>query len=202
MDQDPYLEGIAKAKVISERRVDSIISENADRLAARFGQDLKLKERLSHFARKLNMDEALISVWDELRYYPSWTQDANFKNSMDVSDVFESVEDGGETVHFTFNETRMSIWSRQCQSFAPDGTTFLDLSLREAASEVFAILCIADQSSYGIDYRCIEVLAFRKRGSWPEKLFSLHGNKRLAKETAAEDRKYTNAPDIRERFEE
>lgn len=202
MDHDPNLEEIANAKVISEKKVDSMISENADRLAARFGDDLTLKERLSQFARKLSMDEALISVWDELRYYPSWTQDANFKNSMNVSDVFESLEDNGETVHFTFNGTLMSIWSRQCQSFAPDGTSFLDLSLREAASEVFAILCIADHSSYGINYRCIEVLAFRKRGSWPERLFSLQGNKRLAKETAAEDRKYTNAPDIRERFEE
>lgn len=202
MDHDPYLEGIANAKVISEEKVASMISENADRLAARFGEDLTLKERLSQFAKKLNMDEALISVWDELRYYPSWTQNANFKNSMNVSDVFESLEDGGETVHFTFNGTPMSIWSRQRQSLAPDETSFLDLSLREAATEVFAILCIADHGPYGIDYRCIEVLAFKKRGSWPEKLFSLQGNKRLAKETAAEDRKYTNASEIRGRFEE
>ena len=113
-EEDTFLTEITRAKAALESAASSAGAEQARELDAKFGADIALKEQLSKFALESGLDDALIALWDEVKYYPSWSQREDFTkwNKLALSGIAGSKENDTESVAFAGPSSHYRIAKR------------------------------------------------------------------------------------------
>ena len=191
---DPFLEEIASAKREADVDVDRATQTLERQLENRFSEDLGLKERLSRFAREHELDQALIAVWEEIKYYPSWVKREDFDkwNKLRLTDIEGSDEGEWNSVSFSHNGRRYSLSRKKWQGMAG---TCADFSLKENGVEVFGISC-------SVDCDWLDIVTFKKHGQWAKLLLEMHRLIRIEENKSSTGLKYFRADEIKKRFEE
>lgn len=203
LQDDPFLRKIVTEKLIVDEEVSKAVTEYERELDERFSDDLKIKARLSRFAKENGLDRALIAVWEEIKYYPAWSQREDFSkwNSLELGGIDGLDEGDVKTVIFVTDEGQRFILS-ETRSTGMEGDAYADFSFSEDGVEVFAIGCSADYEEYGVNYQCHTISAFRKRGNWASILLRLYGRTRIGREKLSAKTQYFRADEIKSRFEE
>lgn len=201
-EADPFLQEVASEK----KRIDTVISmaqqQHECELDMRFADDVKLKKRLSKFARDNKLDEALIALWGEVKYYPAWSTRDDFDkwNRLHLESISSSDKGDTNSIEFTHQAQRFKITERRWSGM--EGDSYSDLSFFEDSEEVFAIGCSVDHGEYETSYRCNSVSAFKKRGNWAKVLLEYYGRIQIERNKSSAEFKYFRADEIKSRFEE
>lgn len=201
-EEDTFLTEITRAKAAVESAASSAGAEQARELDAKFGADIALKEQLSKFALESGLDDALIALWDEVKYYPSWSQREDFTkwNKLALSGIAGSKENDTESVAFAGPSSHYRIAKRGW--IGMEGNPYADFAFFEDDEEVFAIRCSVDYGDYGTTFRCHDINALRKRGNWAKDLLAFYKAIRIEAERSRAGFRYHGAENIRKRFEE
>ncbi|MCO5978677.1 hypothetical protein [Ideonella oryzae] len=201
-EADPLL----RAVLLEKERTDSAISDarhqHERELETRFADDMKLKERLSKFARSQKLDSALCDLWKEIRHYPAWSSRDDFENwnKLHLSGISGSKEGDIESVEFSHGNQRFKITERRW--YGTEGERYSDMSLFEDSEEVFAISC-SIHDEYDVDaYSCHGISAFKKRGNWPQVILGYNAKIQIERQNITDGFKYFRADEIKSRFEE
>jgi hypothetical protein len=200
---DPFLDAIQTERLLAERQVQSEVDSYKKAVEAQVNDDLKLKARLTKFAKDNRLDTALAQLWEEMRHYPSWSLRDDWpqwnKLGIDNPSKDESQDYRNTTMHFGYQGTQYSIATRQWDGV--ESTTYMDFQLLENSEEVFAISCevIHDYMTW---YKPIDVSAFKKRGHWASMLVQLLAKKNQESEKSCADLQVKMASDIKQRFSE
>lgn len=171
-------------------------------LETRFANDVKLKERLSKFARDNKLDAALSDLWKEIRHYPAWSSRGDFEkwNKLHLAGISGSKEGDTESVEFSHGNQRFKLTERRW--YGIEGERYSDMSLFEDSEEVFGISC-SIHDEYDVDaYSCHSIAAFRKRGNWPQVILGYHAQIQIERHKLTDRFKYFRADEIKSRFEE
>jgi hypothetical protein len=191
---DPFLDEISRTKHKVDQQVKTATEAHEYELDARFSKDLELKRQLSEFAKKQELDQALIALWEEIEHYPSAS------NRLGVTEVDRSKEEKRKTVVFSYSGHRYAISCTERDNF--HGDFYADFNLLEDGMEVFAILCSQHFSEYGTSYKFLDVKAFKKRGEWAKTLIHLRGLIQAEAKKRSAGHRYYGAEEIKKRFEE
>lgn len=196
---DPFLNEIAEAKRQSEEDIEALTRDYERKLEARFSDDVRLKERLSQFAREQELDKALIALWEAVEHRPA---------EWEGFSAWDKTESKGESLHERGIET-VSFSHEGCQyllskktSLGEEGDTYAYFSLNEDGAEMFAIDCTENYGEYVNSYTCLSVSAFKKRGKWAKLLLHLYSHIQIQHNKSSYDTKYFRADKIKTRFEE
>ena len=182
--------------------VTTAVKQHERELEQRFAEDVKLKERLSQFARAHELDKALIAFWEEIQHYPAWSSRDDFEkwNRLKLTGLGGSSEGDVKSVKFTRGVQRFKMTERIWSGM--EGESYADFAFFEDDDEVFAIGCSMDYGEYANSYRCFNISAFKKRGNWPAVLLEYYGQIQIEKNKSSADFKYFRADEIKSRFEE
>ena len=163
---------------------------------------MKLKERLSQFARAHELDKALVALWEETKHYPAWSSRGDFDkwNKLHLTDIGGSSEKDTQSVEFTHGAQHYKTTERTWSGL--DGESYADLSFFEEGNEVFAIGCSLEHGEYGTSYRCLNISALKKRGNWAQVLLEYYGHIKIERNKSSANFKYFRADEIKSRFEE
>ena len=82
--------------------------------------DLEMQKKLINFAKQYNLGEFLIAIWEEIKYYSSWTRNNNYKKKINISDIAVSEEDNIKKVSFSFDSISYAISYSSRRSYLPD----------------------------------------------------------------------------------
>lgn len=197
-DVDPFMQQIASEKARTDATVSAALQQHGRELEERFADDVRLKERLSQFARTNELDEALIALWEEIKYYPAWSSRGDFDkwNKLHLSGISGTKEKDTESVEFMHGTQRFTVTQRTWSD-----ESYADFSFLEDGDEVFAIGCSVDYEEYGTSYRCLNVSAFKNRGSWAKMLLQYYGQIQIERNKSSVESKYFLADEIKSRFE-
>lgn len=202
VDIDPFLLQVMDAKAEAAASVAAALMAAEKEFADRHSQDLKLKERLSQFARDHRLDAALIKLWDEIRSYPSWSKRADFAelNKLSLIGIEGTKKGDTQTVQFAHGPQTFKISRRSWMGI--EGEDYADYALYEDGEEVFAISCESDYNEhYALD-RCLSIDALKKRGNWAKFLLENYAKIEIESQVRVERSKYFGAEKIKSRFEE
>ena len=201
-DVDPFIQQVASEKARTDATVSAALQQHERELEERFADDVRLKERLSQFARTNELDKALIALWEEIKHYPVWSSRGDFDkwNKLHLSGLSGAKEKDTESVEFMQGTQRFTVTQRTWSGM--EGESYADFSFLEDADEVFAIGCSVDYGEYGTSYRCLNVSAFKKRGSWAKVLLQYYGQIQIERNKSSAEFKYFRADEIKSRFEE
>lgn len=201
-DVDPFMQQVASEKAHSDATVSAALQQHERELEEQFADDVRLKERLSQFARTNELDKALIALWEEIKHYPAWSSRGDFEkwNKLHLSGLSGAKENDIESVEFVHGTQRFSVTERTWSGV--EGESYADFSFLEDGNEVFAIGCSVDYGEYGASYRCLNVSAFKKRGSWAKVLLQYYGQIQIERNKTSAEFKYFRADEIKSRFEE
>jgi hypothetical protein len=136
--------------------------------------------RLSEFAKKQELDQALMALWEEIKHYPARAKqkDGNRAwNRLGVEKVGGSEEGQKITVAFSYAAHQYAISStvRDPKFFFPgDEELVTDFDLLEDGKEVFAISCSKEFDEQEASNKCLSVNAFKRHGEWAKMLIQLH----------------------------
>lgn len=201
-ETNPFLQAVT----LEKERTDSVIKDARNQyeheLEARFANDVKLKERLSKFARDKKLDSALSDLWKEIRHYPAWSSRDDFEkwNKLHLAGISGSKEGDTESVEFSHGNQRFKITERRW--YGTEGERYSDMSLFEDSEEVFAISC-SIHDEYDVDvYSCHGISAFKKRGNWPQVILGYYAQIQTGRHKLTDGFKYFRADEIKSRFEE
>lgn len=199
---DPFLQAIALEKERADSAIKDARNQHEHELETRFANDVKLKERLSKFARDNKLDSALSDLWKEIRHYPAWSSRDDFEkwNKLHLAGISGWKEGDTESVEFSHGNHRFKITERRW--YGAEGERYSDMSLYEDSEEVFAISC-SIHDKYDVDaYSCHGIAAFRKRGNWPQVILGYHAQIQIERHKLTDGFKYFRADEIKSRFEE
>lgn len=138
--------------------------------------------RLSEFAKKQELDQALMALWEEIKHYPARAKqkDGNRAwNRLGVEKVGGSEDGQKTTVAFSYAAHQYAISStvRDQKFFFPgDEELVTDFDLLEDGKEVFAISCSKEFDELETSNKCLSVNAFKRHGEWAKMLIQLHGH--------------------------
>lgn len=200
---DPYLQEVISYKEKIDKTVVITVQQHEQELEQRYQSDaknLRLKERLSQFARATDLDKALIVIWEEIEHYPLWLKrdDSDKWNKLNLEGIIGSNKEDTYSVEFLYGSQQFKITE---QTENEEGELSSSLFLFEDNVEVFAIEC----SIYAIDketnHICQQICAFKKRGGWAKMLLELYGRIRIEKAKAADGVKYLRANESKSHFE-
>ena len=196
-EMDPFLREVVSEKAHTDAAVIAASQEHERELQEQFGDDVKLKERLSWFARENKLDKALIALWEEIRCYPAWARRDDFDkwNKLHLTDISGSHETAAASVEFMHGAQRFKVTQKE-------ETYSCDFSFFEGADEVFAINCSVKHGEYATTYSCSEISAFKKRGIWAKVLLEYYGRIQIEEDRSSAKYKYRRADEIKSRFEE
>jgi len=199
---DPFLQQIASKKARTDAAVSAALQQHEQELEERFADDVRLKGRLTQFARANELDKALVALWEEIEHYPAWSNRDDFDkwNKLHLSGISGSKEKDTESIEFVQGTQRFKLTQRTWSGM--EGESYADFSFFEDGDEVFAIECSVDYDEYGTSYRCFNVSAFKKRGNWAKVLLEYYGQIQIAKNKSSAEFKYFRADEIKSRFEE
>lgn len=199
---DPFLRAVTLEKERADSAIDDARHQHERELETRFANDVKLKERLSKFARDQKLDAALSDLWKEIRHYPAWSSRDDFEkwNKLHLAGISGSKEGETESVEFSQGNQRFKITERRW--YGIEGERYSDMSLFEDSEEVFAISC-SIHDEYDVDaYSCHGISAFKKRGNWPQVILEYYTQIQIERQKLTDGFKYFRADEIKSRFEE
>lgn len=201
-EPDQFLQQVAAEKMSTDAAITIARQQYERELETRFADDVKIKERLSKFARVNELDKALIALWSEVQHYPAWSTRDDFDkwNKLHLTSITGSNEGEMSTVEFTHGSQRFKVAERKW--YGMEGESYSDFALSEDGEEVFAIGCSVDHGEYETSYRCHGISAFKKRGNWAKALLEYSGQIQIARNKSSADLKYFRADEIKTRFEE
>ncbi len=202
-ETDTFLQKVASDKADIDKAVIAAVRQYEDELEQRFANDakhVKLKEQLSQFARVNELDEALITLWEEIKNYPEWSsqEDLDKWNKLNLTGISGSNEKDTSSVEFMRGAQQFRIM-RRIQSGAEE--EIVGLSLFEDDNEVFAIDCLITSSDEEAKHICQRINTFKKRGNWASALLEYYGQLKIEKENSLNDVKYFCAAEIKSHFE-
>lgn len=200
--EDSFLEQVAFEKKQTESTIAAASKQHEHNLEAQFGDDLKLKARLSEFARTNKLDEALIELWEEIKSYPDLSKREDFDkwNKLRITDVYGSSENKNNSVAFTYGKHGFKAIEHVWRGM--DNDECVNYSLFEDGEEVFAIDCSVNYSDYGRCCQCYNIVAFRKRGTWAKTLIEFYGRIQIEQKKRSSEFSYYGADKIKSRFQE
>ncbi|MBI2292371.1 MAG: hypothetical protein HYU73_19055 [Betaproteobacteria bacterium] len=201
-EPDRFMLEILAERARTEAAVKAATSQHKRELEERFDSDLKVKERLSQFARTNELDKALIALWEEIKHYPGWSRRDDFEkwNKLQLAGINGSSEKDTNLVEFEHEGKVFKVSVRTWSGM--ESESYADFSFFEAGEEVFSISCSANYGDYETIYRCINVSSLKKRGNWAKVLLALYGQIQIAKNKVSAEFKYFHADEIKSRFEE
>lgn len=196
---DPFLDEIATIKHQSDVEIEAATREYERDLNERFSNDLKIKERLSQFARQYELDRALIALWEEIGHYSLWSEskDIEKRNKLQLTRISGTSNGEVKTVTFDYAGSQYTISEKKSGL----GSDYAYFSLLEDRVEVFAIECFIDYEEC-ISYRCESVSAFKKRGNWAKTLLQIYSRIQIESKKLSNNGRYFRADEIKTRFEE
>lgn len=199
---DPFLQSIMLEKERTDSAIKDARNQHEHELETRFANDLKLKERLSTFARDNKLDSALSDLWKEIRHYPTWSSRDDFEtwNKLHLAGISGSKEGETESVEFSHGNQRFKIAERRW--YGTEGERYSDMSLFEDSEEVFAISCSIHDQYDGDAYSCDGITGFKKRGNWPQVILGYYAQIQIERHKFTDGLKYFRADEIKARFEE
>ena len=197
-----FLQQLASDKAHIDEAVITAVQQHEHELEQRFIDDakyVKLKEQLSQFARMNELDEALIALWKEIRYYPtrSSQDDSDKLNKLNLTGIGGSSKGDIDSVEFVRGAQRFKVRERTRGEI---GNLNADLSFFEDDDEVFAIDCLVDSGNEGADYICQCISAFKTRGNWPKVLLEYYGQLNIEKNKSLNAVKYFRADEAKLHF--
>ncbi len=203
IDGDPYLQEVASFKAKIDKTVTTTVRQHEQDLEQRYENDaenLKLKERLSQFARATDLDKALIIIWEEIEHYPLWLKrdDSDKWNKLNLQGINGSSKEDTYSVEFLYGSQQFKI-TEKTQSETGELSSILFLF--EDNIEVFAIECSINAIDEETNHICQQICAFKERGNWPKTLLELYSQIRIEKAKAADEVKYFRANEFKSRFE-
>lgn len=200
--EDPFMQQVASEKARTDAVIAAASQQQERELEERFADDVRLKERLSQFARANELDKALIALWEEIKHYPAWSGRSDFDkwNKLRLSEISGSKEKDTESIEFKQVDQRFKVTQRTWSGM--EGESYADFSFLEDGDEVFAIGCSVDYGEYDTSYRCLNVAAFKKRGNWAKILLQYYGQIQITQNKSFAEFKYFRADEIKSRFEE
>jgi hypothetical protein len=199
---NPFPHEIADARHEALDKVRREVADYERDLDGRFANDLQLKAKLSAFARENQLDHALVCLWEEVKNYPAWSRrtDLSEWNKLGVSDLAESETDRKRAVSFSWEGGRYTVNHREWRGI--EGETNADLSLFEGEVEVFGISSAINYTEWSSDYQCIDITAFRRKGSWAKLLLHAYTVAEVAQQKADLELRYLGAEEIKKKFQE
>lgn len=220
--EDPFLQQIADEKARTDANI-GIEKQQLERdgetlkreLETRYADDVRLKERLSAFARTQELDQALIALWIEAEQCLSHSTWDNYDewNTLRLAEVRAARKinrERGQTIEFVYGGQRYAVAQRTWTGGAEFENSYADFALWADGEEVFAITaCLRDDveisENYG-DYGRGDVAAFKKRGDWAMMLLQCYAQLKVAEAKldveSETKRSYYGADEIKKRFEE
>lgn len=196
---DPFLNEIAEAKRQSAEDIEASTRDYEHKLETRFSDDVRLKERLSQFAREQKLDTALIALWEAVEHRPAeWEGFSAWSKTEHKGEGY--YDRGIETVSFSHEGRQYSVSKKA--HFVMELGTYADFSLNEDGAEMFAIHCAENYGEYGNSYSHHSVSAFKKRGKWAKLLLQLYSRIQIERNKSSSDSKYFRADKIKDHFEE
>jgi hypothetical protein len=201
-DDDEFLEQVTSEKKRTDAHIDSVAKRHERDLETQFGDDLKLKARLSKFAQANKLDEALIDLWEEIKNYPEWSNQENFnmRNKLGITEITGSRDNKNNSVEFTYGRHRFKMTEHSHRGM--ENEEYVDYSLSEDGKEVFTIGCSVNYSEYGRSCRCLSIEAFQKRGTWAKTLLEFYGRIQIEQKKCSSEFRYYGADKIKSRFQE
>ena len=199
---DTFWEEIDSAKREADAQMKEVSHAYQEQLEARFLEDLQLKDRLSRFAREHGLDQALISLWEEVEYYPVRSKREDFEkwNKLNLTDIEASETSESKSVSFSHSTQRYTLSKKTWHAME---SSYADFSLQEDGEEVFGISSSVEYGEWGmIIYRCLDITAFKKRGHWAKLLLEMHRRIQIERNKSSAEFKYSRADEIKTRFEE
>lgn len=87
--QDTFMQQIHSVKADSDTTVSAAPRQHERDLEERFAKEIQLKQRLSQFSKDMELDKALIALWEEIESYPEWSSREDFQkwNMLNVPGV-------------------------------------------------------------------------------------------------------------------
>lgn len=178
-------------------------------LNKKFSDDLEKKKRLSKFAQDNKLDEALIAIWNEIKYYPNWSNSEDFqsRNKLMISDCIGSKESKNnekiEIVQFIWEKKPYEIKYIEKKIYLPDDNeTNAYFILSEENEEVFSIKTRINYNDYGNSYNCFDISCFKKQGEWYRFLLNSFKVITIQKEKWRVESKYYGAGKIKNNFKD
>ncbi len=201
--EDPFLQQIASEKTHRDTTVSAARRQHERELEERFANDIQLKQRLSQFAKDMELDKALIALWEEIKNYPRWSAMDDFPkerwNNLHLTGISGTTEGDTESVEFLHGTQHFKVVKR-IRGYERD--LFADFSLSENNEEVFAISCSVEfNEAYDKIFTYPSVTAFKKQGSWAKVLLQYYEQIRI-QEAKVAGIKYWGADEIKTRFKE
>jgi hypothetical protein len=199
---DHFSDEIARERARILEVVAAATERYESELAERFADDLRVKQRLSDFARANNLDSALTALWNEIKHYPAWSQRDDFDkwNTLNLSGIAGTKADDTEAVEFVHDDRRFGVVRRMWSG--EDNASYADFTLIENDEEVFAISCAVEDDGYRTRYACFDIRGFKKRGVWAKVLLHYYGEILNRENRLVAECGYPFADEIQERFEE
>lgn len=81
------MQQVASEKARTDTAVSVAGQQHERELEERFAEDVRLKKRLSQFARVNELDKALVALWKEINCYPAWSNRDEYSTSYSCFDV-------------------------------------------------------------------------------------------------------------------
>ncbi len=177
-------------------------------LEGKYGDDLELKGRLADFAQEHRLDDGLIALWDEVRYYPEQSKGENFAqwNKLGVTycEGSKKHEDRQDTKRVVFNLSGVRYEVVQTMRHLFDGDMHADFALSENGMLVFGINTGVGDNEVETTYRCFDVFAMKKSGTWAKMLLDVLAMHEIesGKSAARLNQRYFGADQIKGKFQE
>ena len=199
--EDPFILQMVSLKQKMDEEVENSREENERHFCEQFSSDRDLMQRLSLLARELELDKALIAVWDEIEFYPEWSKRDDFEkwNKLNLRDIQGSRE--GKEIAFNYGGRSYKLG---CQvSLSPlDTEVDEDFVLYEEGEEVFAICCAPQFNGHVTEHKCVAIKGFKRRGQWAESLLEMYKVIRIEREKSLIEFKASSISRAKQRFEE
>lgn len=198
---DPFMQQVASEKARTDAAASVALQQHTRELDERFADDVRLKERLSQFARDNDLDKALIALWEEIEHYPECSRRGGLGkwNKLHLSGINGTKEKDTETIEFMQGAQRFKVKQR---TWRGEEGKYADFSFLEDGDEVFAITCSVEWNEYVTSYLCFNVSSFKKQGNWAKVLLQYYWQIRIEKSKSSAELKYAGADKIASRFKE
>jgi hypothetical protein len=184
----------------SKDEIDATITAHKEQLDRQYQEDLALKDRLSQFARSNKLDEALLALWEEIEFYPSWAKLKDWakhnKLGVDTCEKEETIIGDDETVRLSFSLGMQRYELIKLGSF--DAT----ITLLENGEAVFGISADYETGPLCGYYKCSGITCLKNKGQWAKMLLDCWKLHQTENHRTLSELHYLDADKIKSNFEE
>lgn len=188
--------------------IDSTIIQYQAELKERYSEDIALKNTLTEFAKQNCLDHALISIWDEIKYYPELAQRVDFEkfNILKIKDI--EVINGKSARHnerlgvsFKWENIIFCIKNEIKPSFMPDLDGYSEFTIFESGELVFKVSACIRSNEYGSTLHSYSVEALKRKGAWGNFVVDSWKAIQIKKKMHSAEMGYWKADEIKSNFQ-